>query len=256
LPPTALSGSFNARAQFDIVELDEVDSTNSEGIRRAGGMWRPTWIFAHKQTAGRGRRGKLWVDPAGNFAATLMLRPDCSALEAAQRSFVAALALKTTLAIYVDHTKIGLKWPNDVLLNGGKVAGILLESSGQGRRMDWLAIGIGVNLHVAPDPGVVELGALLPVSVEGETGVVIEPRAFLDALALQFVGYEDIMERYGFKEIKRRWLASAVRRGKSITARTTMQTFTGIFQGIDDNGALLIETDTGILAIPAAEVFF
>jgi BirA family transcriptional regulator, biotin operon repressor / biotin---[acetyl-CoA-carboxylase] ligase len=216
-----LSGSFNTRGQFDVVELDEVDSTNAEAIRRAGGLLRPTWFFAHKQTAGRGRRGKPWVDPAGNFAATLMLRPDCTAQEAALRSFVAAVALKRTLAIYIDHTKIGLKWPNDVLLNGGKVAGILLESSGRGGRMDWLAIGIGVNLRNAPDPGIVEVGAIIPVSVWGETKVEINPRKFLDVLALQFVGFEACFETYGFGYIKGEWLMSAVRRRQTITARTS-----------------------------------
>jgi BirA family biotin operon repressor/biotin-[acetyl-CoA-carboxylase] ligase len=251
-----LSASFNDRAEFDIVVLDEVDSTNSEGIRRAGGLWRPTWIFALRQTAGRGRRGKPWVDPIGNFAATLMLRPDGSAQEAAQRSFVAALALRRTLALYVDQNRIGLKWPNDVLLDGGKVAGILLESSGQGGRMDWLAIGIGVNLRVAPDPGIVEPGALLPVSVEGETGVVIDARAFLDALAMQFVGYEAILERFGFGRVRQEWLGHAVRLGKPITARTSSQSMTGIFEGIDDTGALLLRMGERQIAIPAAEVFF
>lgn len=251
-----MSASRASPATFDIVELDEVDSTNSEAIRRAGDFSRPTWILAHRQTAGRGRRGRPWVDPAGNFAATLMLRPEAGPLDAAQRSFVAALALRSTLALHVEASAIGLKWPNDVLLNGGKLAGILLEAGGRGDRIDWLAVGIGVNLRAAPDTAGVEDGALRPVSLLGETGVSIAPRAFLDQLAPRYAAHEAVLAREGFAEIRRLWLAHAARLGQPVTARTGAETIVGQFRGIDDSGALLVRTENGTVAIPAAEVFF
>lgn len=254
--PKHLSAEGTSLAGFDIVELDEVDSTNSEGIRRADRLARPTWVFAYRQTAGRGRRGKPWVDPVGNFAATLVMRPGGPVQDAALRSFVAALALRSALAGFVGLDQIGLKWPNDVLLNGGKVAGILLESSGRGGRADWLVVGIGVNLRQAPEKGSLERGAVSPVSVLEETGVSIDPRVFLDRLAEQFVRYDDIMARHGFAAIRAEWLKGAVRLGQTITARTGTETFVGVFQGIDDAGALLLHSANGAVAIPAAEVFF
>ena len=106
--------------------------------------------MAHVQTGGRGRRGKPWVTPAGNLSATLIYRPDASPAEAARRSFLAANALYAALSFYVASEKLSLKWPNDVLLDGHKVAGILLEASGQGSRVTYLSIGIGVNLAHTP----------------------------------------------------------------------------------------------------------
>ncbi|MCX8507888.1 MAG: biotin--[acetyl-CoA-carboxylase] ligase, partial [Rhodobacteraceae bacterium] len=144
--------------------LAEVDSTNSEAARLAPGLTRPTWIMARRQTAARGRRGRVWISPAGNFAASLLMRPSGDAAQAALRSFIAALALADSLAdLSGPRAHISLKWPNDVLLNGGKVAGILLESVGQGAGLGHLVIGIGVNLVAAPPPEAVEPGAMLPV---------------------------------------------------------------------------------------------
>ncbi|HDZ82183.1 MAG TPA: biotin--[acetyl-CoA-carboxylase] ligase, partial [Roseobacter sp.] len=141
--------------------FDSVDSTLSEAARRASDLVGPTWILAQEQTAARGRRGRSWATPRGNFAATLMLRHGEEPASAALRSFVASLALRRAfVAITRDESAFALKWPNDVLLNGGKVAGILLESIG-----DHLAIGIGVNLAHAPGADQVEANALRPVSI-------------------------------------------------------------------------------------------
>ena len=119
-----------------------------EAARRLPDLRGPTWILALRQTAGRGRRGRAWTDPAGNFAATLVMRLDEPPARLALRSFVAALALHDALAAATGLPQgFALKWPNDVLLNGGKLSGILLESPGAGV----LALGIGVNLRHAPE---------------------------------------------------------------------------------------------------------
>ena len=128
--------------------LDAVDSTNAEAARLAPTLLKPTWIMARRQTAARGRRGRPWEMPPGNFAATLVMRPGGHPTWAALRSFVAANAVYATLDMYARDASLALKWPNDVLLSGGKVAGILLESTGKGKTVDWLSIGIGVNLAV------------------------------------------------------------------------------------------------------------
>ncbi len=238
--------------------LDEVDSTSSEAARLASArVMQPTWIMARRQTAARGRRGRAWQSPEGNFAATLLMRPGGSPMEAAQRSFVAALALQDALALALGPAgRLSLKWPNDVLLNGGKVAGILLESLGQGAEVTHLAIGIGVNLAQAPDPAMLEPGAMAPVSVAGETGMHVAPEDLLDLLAAAFARREAQFVAYGFAPIRNAWLASAARLGQPISARTVSESVTGTFEGLAEDGALVIVTPAGRRAIPAADVYF
>ncbi|PIE16435.1 MAG: biotin--[acetyl-CoA-carboxylase] ligase [Rhodobacterales bacterium] len=237
------------------IVLPEVDSTLSEAARRAPDLSAPTWILALKQTAGRGRRGRSWSDPAGNFAATLLMRPQGGAGQAAMRSFIAALALYDAIvAVSGRSAGLALKWPNDVLLNGGKIAGILLESTGTAGAMNWLSIGIGVNLLTPPDA--VEPGAMRPVSLFNETGAAVQPQEFLNALAPAFARYEAQFTDLGFAPIRTAWLNRAARLGQVITARTGTAEFTGTFETIDDSGALILNTPQGRQAIPAGEVYF
>ncbi len=137
-----------------LVALDEVDSTNDEARRLAeGGAEEGTLVWGLSQRKGRGRHGRDWASPEGNLYLSLLLRPDCPPREAAQLSFVAAMALTGALNVLVaPHSRIDFKWPNDVLLNGSKVAGILLEASTTGAdALDWLIVGTGVNVARAPD---------------------------------------------------------------------------------------------------------
>lgn len=235
--------------------LPEVDSTLSHATRLAPTLAGPTWILALKQTAGRARRGRVWVDPVGNFAATLVMRPEGGAEQAALRSFIAALALYDALVAVTGRTAgLALKWPNDVLLNGGKLAGILLESTGSGGGVGSLSIGIGVNLLNVPET--VEDGALRPVSLLSETGAQVTAEEFLQAIAPTFARYETQFTTYGFAPIRTAWLNRAARLGEVIVARTGNSEFTGTFETIDDTGALILITAQGRQAIPAGEVFF
>lgn len=239
------------------VVLDEADSTNAEALRRASAGAAPQWIMARRQTAGRGRRGRAWADADGNLAATLLLSDPGPAPVAAQYSFIAALALADALALAAGPAaRLALKWPNDVLLNGGKVAGILLESAGGNGRIGALAIGIGVNLVAAPDPSAVEPGAAHPVSLAGATGIAIAPEAFLDLLAPAFAAWAARFARDGFAPIRAAWLARAARLGDTMTARSGTTTRTGRFDGIDANGALILTTAAGREAIAAADIYF
>ncbi|WP_422072801.1 biotin--[acetyl-CoA-carboxylase] ligase [Tranquillimonas rosea] len=239
---------------FDRIVLDRVDSTNAEAARIAGELNYPTWILAREQTAARGRRGVAWANPAGNFAATLVMRPGGVPAWAALRSFLAANALFEALAMRVDRTRLSLKWPNDVLLDNGKVAGILLESAGPAGQVEWLSIGIGVNLVMAPDD--VRDAAFPPVSVAEATGVEIEPEEFLVILADAYATQESILTRLGFPTIREHWLRHAARLGEVITARTGREEIVGRFETIDEHGQLVLETPDGRRAVPAADVFF
>ncbi|PWR00830.1 biotin--[acetyl-CoA-carboxylase] ligase [Meridianimarinicoccus roseus] len=237
--------------------LAEVDSTNAEAARIAATLAGPTWILALRQTAGRGRRGRAWNDPPGNFAATLAIPSGAAPAQAALRSFVAALALADALTQATARPEaISLKWPNDVLLNGAKVAGILLETTGQGGTPGPLAIGIGVNLSHAPDPGTLEPEAKAPTSVLSATGAAIDPESFLDLLAPAFARWEATLRQHGFAPLRRAFLDRAARFGEPITARTLRETLTGTFTDIDETGALVLTTAKGPVAVQAADIFF
>lgn len=195
--------------------------------------------------------------PEGNFAATLVMRPTEPPEVVALRSFVAALALFDAFVAACGRPEpFALKWPNDVLLNGAKVAGILLESAGKAGAVSYLAIGIGVNLLATPEASELDAGALRPVSVLGETGTRVTPEEFLDLLAPAYARWEALFQRQGFDPIRDAWLARAARVGAEVTARTGTETHRGTFETLDESGALILATPRGRLAIPAAEVFF
>ena len=237
--------------------LQTVDSTNAFALRMAPEIPGPAWFLGLEQTAGRGRRARPWASPRGNFYGTLLLHPSEPPEQIALRSFAASLALRDA---FVSITGLpgafALKWPNDVLLNGGKVAGILLESSANKHGGFDLAIGIGVNLIGAPDVSAVEPGAVIPVSLLNETGLRITPEAFLDALAPAYAAWEAAFVNQGFTALRQEWLSHAARLGDTIRARTGTQTREGVFETIDPAGNLILRMSSGPVAIPAAEVFF
>jgi BirA family biotin operon repressor/biotin-[acetyl-CoA-carboxylase] ligase len=242
---------------YDLHVLSEVDSTNAEAARIATGLTQPTWILAYRQSAARGRRGRAWEMAPGNFAATLVLRPDGPVAAAAQRSFTAALALADALSgIAGPSVSVTLKWPNDVLLDGGKVAGILLEGAGDASGLGHLAIGIGVNLVAAPALDAIEPGAQAPVSLAGVTGVTVAPEAFLRPLAMSFEKWDRALTTFGFGPIRAAWLSRAARLGQTVTARTLTETVTGRFDTLSPDGALILTTREGPRTIPAADVYF
>lgn len=216
----------------------------------------PTWFTAQRQTSAHGRRGRAWVAPEGNFYGTIaMASPDVQT--SSLRSFVAALALYDALrAVMGEGPTLALKWPNDVLLNGGKVAGILLETLTARGQMWGVAVGIGVNLIAAPAAAQVEDGAVYPVSVKGESGVDVTPDAFLIHLAAAFARYDAQLTTYGFVPIRTAWLARAARLGETITARLPTEQITGRFETVDKNGYLVLNTAKGARSIAAADVFF
>lgn len=236
--------------------LGEVGSTLDEAAIRFPALAGPTWITATHQTAARGRRGRAWAHPAGNFAATLVL-PVNDPQAAALRSFVAALALHEALVSLTGRPEpFALKWPNDVLLNGGKLAGILLEGLSAGGRIAGLAIGIGVNLAEVPGVSAVEPGALRPVSLAQETGARVTPHDLLAALAPAYARWEAQVSTFGFAPIRTAWLARAARLGQTLTARLPTEEITGTFREVDEEGRLVLETLQGLRRIAAGDIFF
>lgn len=232
--------------------FDVLDSTLSEAARMAPTLYGPAWILALEQTNARGRRGRAWSTPRGNFAGTLIMRRKEEPGVAALRSFVTSLALyRTFVAVTGQADAFALKWPNDVLLKGGKVAGILLESIG-----DHLVIGIGVNLAHAPGADEVEARALTPMSLAETLDIDVAPEVFLDVLAAEYAALEAQFTAHGFAPIRRGWLSHAAKLGEVITARTMRDETIGTFEDVDEAGNLILQTANGRAAITAADVYF
>ena len=230
------------------VVLETVDSTNTEALRRVGQG--DMWILTRAQPAGVGRRGKRWEMPRGNFAASLLMHSKEPLPALAQRSFVAALALDEVLE-GLGVADISLKWPNDVLVQGRKLAGILLASS-----KGAVVVGVGVNLVAAPHPADLSEQALAPISLHEVLRSPPCAEAFLELLANAFLKYERQMRSYGFAPIREAWLCKAARIGELIHARLPETTLSGTFETIDETGALVLGTAAGPRVLPAAEVFF
>lgn len=215
------------------------------------------WILAKKQTTGKGSRGRKWETGEGNFSASLLLHINEKPQNAVLRSFSAALALADTLEILgINPESISLKWPNDVLVDDQKIAGILLESSGRGQKIDNLIVGIGVNLTTAPPKHVLVPTALPPTSVLAAIKQNVKPEQVLDILAPAFDAYENQMSTHGFEPIRKNWLQRAARLGDEITVQQGDKSLSGAFSDIDTTGALVLTTQTGSHLISAGEIFF
>lgn len=241
-------------AGYALKEFESLDSTNEEARRLAlAGERGPLWISARRQTAGRGRRGRAWVSPAGNLAATLLINPGKPAGACAQLSFAAAIAACDTVAGFARAAEVRVKWPNDVLAGGKKVAGILLESASSGAADPaWLAIGIGINLKAHPTD------TEFPATSLPALGAQAPPaRDAMLHLAASFAKWYEVWRTDGFAPIRDGWLARAAGLGCRIRARLQNEETSGVFEGIDASGALLLrEAQDRVRAIAAGEVFF
>lgn len=234
--------------------LGEVGSTMDAARGAAPSCDRPTWFFAEHQTAARGRGGRIWRHTPGNFAASLVMDPFAGPAETALRSFTAALALRdAVLASGARPEALTLKWPNDVLLNGGKLAGILLESLPAGDRVGRLIVGIGVNLVQAPPQ---DGNAFPPVAFADVVGPAPGPEAFLTRLADAFARWERHLRDGGFAPIREAWLTHAARLGQEITVTTPKGRVRGRFQTVDAQGLIVLATPGGTERFASADIAY
>lgn len=246
----------HGEARVPVLAFDEIDSTNAEARRRAeAGEGGPLWITAARQTAGRGRRGRAWDTSTGNLAATLLLTTDKSAAEAAQLSFIAAFAICDLARAYAPESLIRFKWPNDVMLAGNKLSGILIES---GRAFDrlWLAIGIGVNLAHAP-VNVERPATSIAAHLKADVAAPPSPSQALDLLSDAFFDHAGRWAREGFAPFRDAWVGGAIGMGEACLVRLEHETLEGVAEGLAEDGALLLRLPNGSLRrITAGDVFF
>jgi BirA family biotin operon repressor/biotin-[acetyl-CoA-carboxylase] ligase len=229
---------------WTLVALDSVGSTNDEAARLAdAGSPEGTVVWSREQTGGRGRRGRHWASPVGNLYTSTILRPECAASRAAELGFAAALAVAD---IAPAGREVRVKWPNDVLVDGGKVAGILLESAiGQTGQVQHVVAGIGVNVGFAPQlPEMRYPGAALGGSVE----------AALEKLTSALASRLAEWRREGFATVRAAWLAKAGPIGAEIDVKLGEELVRGRFAGLDREGALLLETAAGPRKIVSGEL--
>lgn len=237
-----------------IEAYDELDSTNAEARRRGeAGESGPVWITAARQSAGRGRRGRSWSTGEGALAATLLMVTARPPAEAAQVSFVAALAAADLAEACLGPGAGRLKWPNDLLVYGRKAAGILVESGARAVGGLWLAIGVGVNLANAPR----DIEPAPTAFADHMAGPPPTPAAALEVLAGAFERWRAVWEGQGFAAIAAAWTERAHGLGGPCEARLPDRTLTGIAEGLDADGALRLRLDGGGMArITAGDVFF
>lgn len=243
--PRAPGGSLRPlRSGISILWHDELDSTNDEALRLAErGAPGGTVVAALRQTAGKGRQGRHWIGLPGNLNASFLIRPAPAPSEAPKLGFAAALAVADTLAHYLHPSlRPRLKWPNDVLLAGGKVAGILVESTG-----NWVVIGIGINLAAAPSDTPYPAESL---STFTSPPTPAEALAFLQS-SLQ--AWLTRLERDGFEPIAAAWLALGPPPDAELVIHTGAETISGRFAGLGPDGELLLVTPAGTRKIASGE---
>lgn len=262
LAPTAAADGYRLESH------ETVSSTNALGLERArAGDPGRLWIAALRQTGGRGRRGRAWETPSGNLAASLLLRTDGDLKTAATLGFVAGLALSDALEAVAPDARVSvgpdgadavgggrfeLKWPNDVLASGAKLAGILLESSILPDGRAAIVVGIGVNVVAHPE------GLPYPATALHALGATCSAETLFVALSDAWsAGMRLWNDGHGLPKVRKRWLERAAGIGSPVAVRMDGQVVRGVFETIDEDCRFVIRGEAGeLIRIAAGDVHF
>ena len=255
--PSFTSPSPKLPSGYRLLKLETVDSTNAEARRRsAAGEPGPLWVWSSRQSAGRGRAGREWRSEHGNLFASLLITVACPLSVASQLALLAGLAAYDSIAKFLSEEareQLLLKWPNDVLLGGEKVAGMLLESAnGPQEHRSTVVIGTGINLAHHPE----ELPQ--PATSLAAHGATVTPAAALEALgAATDTWLSRWSEGASFQSIRRAWLDRAGPTGGLLRVRLHNEETEGLFAGLDSGGALRLLMSDGVeRRVAAGDVFF
>ena len=235
-----------------VLVFETLDSTNEEAKRRAAnGELGPVWLVARSQTQGRGRRGRAWVSRSGNLYATGLYTLDKPLGEAANLSFAAALAVADVCTRFVDERIVRVKWPNDVLVNGRKISGILLESGERPDQRVWLAVGVGINLAHHPKD------QERPATSLGEFSDEVTLEAAMTVLAERFEYWRRKWDEAGFSALRDAWLSRAFGLGEPCLVRLNDEEISGVFADLGPSGEMRLDLNDGQRRyISAGDVFF
>jgi len=236
---------------FRIETKGVTESTNDDVMKRAiAGESEGLVIQALRQTSGRGRNGRVWESPESNLYLSILIRPRALPKQVLFYSFAAAMAVYDAVLSVMPNADVQLKWPNDVLLNGKKISGILLESAPvENGIVDWVVIGIGINVSSCPD------NVLYPTTSLNEAGAKTNVDQVLEEVLKSFDQWHLTLRFDGFRPVRRAWLAYA--RIGAISVKLQSEEIKGEFAGIDENGNLMLRTeDETEKIISAGDVFF
>jgi BirA family transcriptional regulator, biotin operon repressor / biotin---[acetyl-CoA-carboxylase] ligase len=257
LGPRAISAGYRLAA------FDQIGSTNAEAMSLArDGVRGPMWFATSEQTAGRGRRHRPWIAPRGNLASSILEVIDVPPAVAATLGFAAGLALESALqkvsveallrSAGSDQLKFSLKWPNDVLAGGKKLAGILLEAEAVAGNGLAVVVGIGTNVVAAPE------GTPTPATSLAALGVQIGAEELFAALSDAWVEFRGIWDNgRGFDAIRKLWLQRAAGLGERVAVQTGGSPLEGTFDTLDETGCLIVRTADGKrMPIAAGDIYF
>ena len=253
---SANSSGVRLPPAYRLIALDQVESTNDEAKRLAEtGAEEGTLVWAREQTKGRGRQSRSFASPPGNLYMSLILRPDCPVAEAAQLGFVAALGVGDGVGSAAPPMiEVHFKWPNDVLFNGRKGSGILLESKiSASVGLDWLVLGIGVNLSSYPE------NTSFPATSLAFEGAPpdLQVEQLLEAISRHLLSWVHRWRDEGFAPIRQAWLRHAKGIGEELEVRLSNERLRGTFRELDESGALVLELPGGeTRRIHAGDVYF
>jgi BirA family transcriptional regulator, biotin operon repressor / biotin---[acetyl-CoA-carboxylase] ligase len=257
LGPRAVSAGYRLAA------FESIGSTNAEALSRArDGERGPIWFVTSQQTEGRGRRHRPWIAPRGNLASSVLEIVEVSPAVAATLGFAAGLALEFALqkvsveaslrSAGSDHMKFSLKWPNDVLAGGQKLAGILLEAEAVANDRLAVVVGIGTNVVAAPE------GTPTPATSLAAMGVNISSEELFAILSDAWAELRGVWDNgRGFGEIRRLWLERAAGLGQKVKVQNGGSTVEGTFDTLDESGCMVIRKSDGEhVPISAGDVYF
>lgn len=251
---TQTRGTPRLSSFYRLIRLAEIDSTSEDAKRRAqAGAPEGTVVWADRQTAGHGRRARPWHSPAGNLYCSIVLRPDCPPGRAAQLTYAGALAVGGAIEeLLPPGVSLHYKWPNDVLVDGRKTAGVLLESAmSAAGGLAWLVVGIGINVISHPDH------VSYPATHLAAHGAGVDLGVLLEKVTEEFLVWHEAWRRGAFTEIRERWLERAAGLGAAIEVSLDSGLLTGRFVTVDGDGALVLTARDGArVRVPAGDVYF
>ena len=232
-----------------ILFFEEVDSTNNKAKQIALEENEGTVVISEMQTSGRGRRGREWYSPKGGIYVTFILKPNVSPEKASQLTLVSSLALVETLNAINNNLNAKIKWPNDVLVSGKKISGILTELSSDMEKINYIVVGVGINLNTEKEI-LPENGTSLKIEMKEEVSIKLFLKSFLEH-------YDLIYQEYlngGIDQIIERWKNNSDTLGKKVKIIGINETFEGLAKDIDENGALILETKEKEIKVYSGDV--
>ena len=250
-------------AGYRLAAFDQIGSTNVEAMGRArAGERGPIWFVTTEQTAGRGRRNRAWIAPRGNLASSILEVMDVAPMTAATLGFAAGLAIEAALrqvsaeagqrSAAPSQADFALKWPNDVLANGGKIVGLNVEAEAAAGDRLAVVVGIGTNVVAAPE------GTPTPAISLAALGIEVRAEDLFVALSDAWVDFRGIWDNgRGFGDIRKAWLSRAAGLGQAVAIASGSSIIEGVFDTIDEQGCMIVQTAAGRrVPVSAGDVYF